>query len=499
MGFVFSEQACGTKGLERGWGGSWAYWATGYVESMKLSGDHTLELRGSYIASDDGSHTFEVQAKTYGVSGDGKMRSAQFLFDGNDDKQRGTPYSRTISLTKDFRYSFRLSVTDTYYYVSLWLQVQSPSRSKHDMDGDDAETCEVSGCRDMSLLPSPYLCKPSPSPSVSPSPKFSPSVRFSASSKLSPSPKFSNSLVFSLSKTHKRTSVFTASKRHLESSQFPHSSHFQDSPRFEESANFISTVDFIETGSLDDSMQFEATGEFNITESFDLTSLFAASHAIPFSELLKSTDNFSPSRVLIPTKILSLTSSFTRSSGFTASSRYKDSSPCPDSAPFRGSSSHRHSGSFVNSLTLTHSVHFPRSPVLQRSSPFRHSKGFLLSSLFTISNSLFPTTSVPYGSLKQSTLSATMGLYLGAAILGLVIIGTLVFVLLRHRKPETETAEICVGETEYEMESSVAEEFAAMTSINPFDDALTPCPFEDGEAFDLFGNQPSIFAEYWRE
>jgi hypothetical protein len=159
-----SASHCGEQGLERGWGSDWQRIDYSYFESYELSGDKVLAFRGSFIADESGTHTFRVWAHTTGSSGDA-YRSAIFVFDGVDAGHRQTEYDRTEVLTKDFRYSFSLTVTQDWYYIALRLQVASPSFPLHglDRDGCRIETCTVSGCRNTDLTRDPYACQPSPS------------------------------------------------------------------------------------------------------------------------------------------------------------------------------------------------------------------------------------------------------------------------------------------------------------------------------------------------
>jgi hypothetical protein len=170
-----SASDCGEQGLERGWGSDWVRIGSGYFESYELSGTQVMALRGAFIADESGTHTFRVWAHTTGSSGDA-YRNAIFLIDGGDAGHRQTEYDRSEDLTKDFRYSFRLTVTDDYYYIALSLYVASPSYPLHGLDqpGGRIETCTVSGCRNTDLTRDPYACQPSPSSAMSRTDHFSP-------------------------------------------------------------------------------------------------------------------------------------------------------------------------------------------------------------------------------------------------------------------------------------------------------------------------------------
>jgi hypothetical protein len=170
-----SASNCGEQGLERGWGSDWVRIGSGYFESYELSGTQVLAFRGSFIADESGTHTFRVWAQSTDVLGDWS-RSAAFVFDGVDAGHRQTEYNRSEVLTKDFRYSFSLTVTDDYYYIALQLQVASPSYPIHGLDqaGCRIETCTVSGCRNTDLRRDSYACQPSPSASISRTDPFSP-------------------------------------------------------------------------------------------------------------------------------------------------------------------------------------------------------------------------------------------------------------------------------------------------------------------------------------
>jgi hypothetical protein len=215
----FSGAADCNPGIEWYWDGSWFSSDSAHFDSGDHSGSHTPSFRGSFIPSFDGTHTFKMEATTYGASYTYTPK-VQFRFDGTDYAESEKTRTIQVDLKKEFRYSLYGRVCDGYLYVEVWLWVSWSGQSEHIVTNIHGQRCEISGCENTAFSRT-YNCKPSPSRSPSLTVSHAPSATVSHS----PSPTVSHSP----SPTASRE--FTASQRlsvsgHLSLSNSFDATHF---------------------------------------------------------------------------------------------------------------------------------------------------------------------------------------------------------------------------------------------------------------------------------
>jgi hypothetical protein len=180
-------------GVEWNWDGSWFWAAEAYFSTEGRSGTHDPWLRGSFIASFAGMHEFNLSSGTFGVSA-AFTPSVLFRWDFADGPAAKSSYSLSVSLQKDFRYSFFSELTDNYYDVWMRLEVSWPGVQKHTVDTRCAEVCEASGCRELAHSRD-QLCQP---PTASASPVATPSLGFPDTANLRISPVLDRSSIISM-------------------------------------------------------------------------------------------------------------------------------------------------------------------------------------------------------------------------------------------------------------------------------------------------------------
>jgi hypothetical protein len=170
--FLTGADSCGTSGVlaceDYGWHSyNWEARSDAYVEHGSIIANY-IGLCGSFIARTTGSHGFEVRTGVSYPSWEGFP--VDVTIDSSSTNTETDGYTRTLSLTTDFRYSFEVYTSRRKFNAWLEFRITLPnSGSSTRIDGTYAETCYESGCRNTGLNRSPYNCKPSPSRSRSPS------------------------------------------------------------------------------------------------------------------------------------------------------------------------------------------------------------------------------------------------------------------------------------------------------------------------------------------
>jgi hypothetical protein len=174
-----------------------------YYEKDKIWNDHTegwvrwegstthyLGLKGSYIASETGPHTFRVFGDVWSPSSESGY-GFEFIVEDNSVHHTGMQCDRPWDVVKYFRYKLYMYYdTDKYSSAVQMIIVFPNGTAARISNANDGETCYESGCGDRSLSREPYACQPAPSISHTPTPTRSvsrtPSISPPAS--LSPSP-----------------------------------------------------------------------------------------------------------------------------------------------------------------------------------------------------------------------------------------------------------------------------------------------------------------------
>jgi hypothetical protein len=124
--------------------------ATAYYDSQHDSGSHYIVFTGSFMPKVSGKHTFTVTCYTYFTS----MlvpAVAHLEWDQLPVKSGQNTWTWDTELQKDFRYSYKCTTDDNYYYATLELDVQPPDVSNRTVDTEYSDTCTVIGCRNLSL------------------------------------------------------------------------------------------------------------------------------------------------------------------------------------------------------------------------------------------------------------------------------------------------------------------------------------------------------------
>jgi hypothetical protein len=127
-----------------------------------------LGLRGSFVASKSGSHTFRLVRGCWEPS---DMPPTAFFLEGDEIQiwHTAAVHDRPLDVTQDFRYKLFAYYLDELIATWMEFHIIPPGEGAQIINGDNGgETCEESGCRDTGLSRDPYQCLPSPTPSHTP-------------------------------------------------------------------------------------------------------------------------------------------------------------------------------------------------------------------------------------------------------------------------------------------------------------------------------------------
>jgi hypothetical protein len=366
----------------------WESGSDAYVEYLPIItfDARWLGLRGSFIAKTTGSHTFQLNTGTEWPSRE--SFPVDITIDSSTTNTATAGYTRTLSMTVDFRYAFRAYMTDSRFKAWMELQVTVPSESAKRIDGTYAELCYENGCRNTALQRSPYNCKPPPSRSRSKTPSVTRSRSPTRTISRTPSP--TGSISHTPTETHSPhatwtmppspTATDTPTQSATETSLFTLSESlnvsdvlaFSDDLRLSDSLNASFAVD--ESQVLNESCDFTGS-EFGTGSDAILPSMLGG------SDVIDSSSTFAGSLPVDGSGIFTESYDFSGSDAGTGSDRILRSqlepsdlialsSALPDSARIegtqlqrsdlhRGSQQFSRSGSFPQ--TATWSDHKPQS------------------------------------------------------------------------------------------------------------------------------------------
>jgi hypothetical protein len=142
-----------------------------------------LSIYGSFRTKETGAMTIEGFVDPTGAST--KVGSGRILWEwvevanGSASEDFFNPrlsvnFSAIVYCYKDFRYQWRLETMTDYFQVRLVFRVQPPTYPElFVLNTEFSDTCEVSGCTDLSYNREPYACQPAPTINMSPSPTTS--------------------------------------------------------------------------------------------------------------------------------------------------------------------------------------------------------------------------------------------------------------------------------------------------------------------------------------
>jgi hypothetical protein len=148
--FSLSQSECETHGVHVQFGNVERDLAEAYYDSGKDSGSHYIVLTGSFLPQVDGYYTFTVTCEVYGTS-IFEAAVAHLEWDEENVKSGKDTWTWGTNLQKDFRYPFKCTTDDNFYYATLRLQVTLPDGEFFTVDSDYSDTCTVLGCRNLSL------------------------------------------------------------------------------------------------------------------------------------------------------------------------------------------------------------------------------------------------------------------------------------------------------------------------------------------------------------
>jgi hypothetical protein len=141
---------CDTEGIHVEFGKAEHDLAEAYYDSASDSGTHFIVFTGSFMPTSDGVHRFTVTCETYFTSV-GYDAVAHLEWDGEVVDSGKDSWDWTSNLHKDYRYSFRVATDDNFYWATLRLAVALPTGESFTVNQKYADTCTVSGCRNLSL------------------------------------------------------------------------------------------------------------------------------------------------------------------------------------------------------------------------------------------------------------------------------------------------------------------------------------------------------------
>jgi hypothetical protein len=166
-------------------------------ETPAFALQYYVNIWGSFRTSETGSMPVEGFVDPTGASAKG---GKAVMFWDFSEVARGsksgdiTNWSPSVTINanvycyKYFRYQWKLSTDDFYFQARLRFRVQPPGYSGlFVLNTEFSDTCEVSGCTDLSYSREPDACQPPPTTSRSPSPTASKTPSPTASTTPSPS------------------------------------------------------------------------------------------------------------------------------------------------------------------------------------------------------------------------------------------------------------------------------------------------------------------------
>jgi hypothetical protein len=144
------RSVCETHGVHLEFGSVERDLASAYYDSAHDSGSHYIVFTGSFLPTVSGSHTFTVTCYTYFTSF--LMPAAAHLeWDELPVMSGRNTWTWTAELQKDFRYSYKCTTDDNFYYATLEFDVLPPGGRNATVDTQYSDTCTDMGCRNLSL------------------------------------------------------------------------------------------------------------------------------------------------------------------------------------------------------------------------------------------------------------------------------------------------------------------------------------------------------------
>jgi hypothetical protein len=145
-----AAEECDQPGVHLEFGGTERDLAEAYYDSAHDSGSHYIVFTGSFVPHVNGTHTFTVTCTTYFTSV--LMPAVAHLeWDELPVKSGRDTWSWTTELRQDFRYSYKCTTDDNFYYATLEMQATIPSGATFRVNTDYSDTCTVIGCRNVSF------------------------------------------------------------------------------------------------------------------------------------------------------------------------------------------------------------------------------------------------------------------------------------------------------------------------------------------------------------
>jgi hypothetical protein len=313
------DASCDKTGFQRVneyWWDDRDNWQNHYQSFVAWDGfpyTHYLGIKGSYVAHEEGSHSFRVYREYW--SGSIGLPECDYesdfvskrLTDGDDIYWVDGPHT--------FHPYFRYRIFCRYREGSgkansqLDLQISTPSANAFATmtDQTGGRACDQSGCDDMSLKRDSWSCRPhppSPTRTVSQSPIATPSIAFVHSAVLRPTPLAHNSapLVNSelyASIVHEQTASLSESSLPTDSLEFNHSQQFPNSFGVDLSVVFDSTDELNESGApagselgtpsdfLTGSVRWPKSSRFDATANLDKSNDVGASGSFADSDTVQ--------------------------------------------------------------------------------------------------------------------------------------------------------------------------------------------------------------------
>jgi hypothetical protein len=238
-------------GVEINWDG-WQWSSEAFLTAADRPGTHIPWVRGSFLASQTDSHEFTLSSATWDISGV-STPVVFFTLDDVESPHTANSYTLSIGLNRDFRYSFFGETEKDHYYVWIRLEVWWFGVEKHTVDTRCAESCYISGCRDLAIPRIPYACQPSPG--FSPSSPVLPSLSISRSARFASSDSMNQS--FGFDATHS----LVASAGRSASSQLPVSQRLEGTEPLGRTHRFAETQVFAGSDLLAD-LHFPSANRF---------------------------------------------------------------------------------------------------------------------------------------------------------------------------------------------------------------------------------------------
>jgi hypothetical protein len=163
----FASAVCDIPGVHVEFGSADRDLAQAYYDSAHDSGSHYIVFTGSFMPRHTGDHTFTVTCTTYFTSAL-MPATAHLEWDELPVKYGKDTWNWTATLTQDFRYSYKCTTDDNFYYATLQLDVTIPGGAQFTVNTDYSDTCTVVGCRNLSYtrddncLPPSGMVRPRP-------------------------------------------------------------------------------------------------------------------------------------------------------------------------------------------------------------------------------------------------------------------------------------------------------------------------------------------------